>query len=73
MKTINIHTETITLGQLLKYAGAVSTGAEAKQLINDGCCLINGDVCTHRRKKCRSGDIISVDGVCDFTVKAESS
>ena len=73
METIIIHTETITLGQLLKYSGAVSTGAEAKQLIVDGCCLLNGEVCTQRGKKCRSGDVISVDGIGEFIVKAEFS
>ncbi len=73
METIIIHTETITLGQLLKYAGAVGTGAEAKQLINDGYCLLNGEVCTQRGKKCRSGDVVSVDGICELVVKAEIS
>lgn len=73
METIIIQTETITLGQFLKYAGIVGSGAEAKQIINDGYCLLNGEVCTQRGKKCRAGDVIGVEGIGDFILKADIS
>lgn len=53
---INITTEFIKLDSLLKFAGLVDTGGEAKELIQNGEVLVNGEVCTMRGKKIRSGD-----------------
>lgn len=50
MKEVTIHSEYITLGQLLKLADAVSSGAEAKLVISDGLVLVNGEVETRRGK-----------------------
>jgi len=55
---IAIKTEFIKLDALLKYADLVSSGGEAKTLIVDGLVSVNGEVCTMRGKKCRSGDQI---------------
>ena len=62
METISITTEFIKLQDLLKFASLVSTGGEAKQLILDGQVLVNGEVCTMRGKKLRSGDKFSFMG-----------
>ncbi len=62
MKNIQIHTEFIRLQDLLKLAGAVETGGEAKERIQAGEVTVNGETCTMRGKKCRSGDEISLDG-----------
>ena len=62
-QTVNITTEYIKLDALLKFAGAVETGGEAKQIIQDGGVLVNGEVCTMRGKKLRSGDVAELDGV----------
>ena len=51
-----IHTEYIKLQDALKYANVVYSGGEAKQLILDGQVTVNGEVCTMRGKKLRSGD-----------------
>ena len=61
METIQIQTEYIKLDALLKYAALVGTGGEAKQVINDGMVLVNGEVCTMRGKKIRPGDIVQFD------------
>lgn len=53
---INIKTEFIKLDSLLKFAGLADTGGEAKELIQNGEVLVNGEVCTMRGKKIRSGD-----------------
>ncbi|MCH5347723.1 MAG: RNA-binding S4 domain-containing protein [Oscillospiraceae bacterium] len=60
--TVNITTEYIKLDQLLKFAGAVAIGSEAKELISRGKVSVNGEVCTMRGKKIRPGDVVSVDG-----------
>ncbi|MCR4999522.1 MAG: RNA-binding S4 domain-containing protein [Lachnospiraceae bacterium] len=54
--------EFIKLGQLLKKAGLVSSGVEAKIVIQDGLVKVNGEVDTRRGKKLVDGDIVSYNG-----------
>ena len=61
--TTEITTEFIRLQDLLKYEGLCETGGMAKVRIQDGEVLVNGEVCTMRGKKLRSGDSITIDGV----------
>ena len=62
MKTITITTEYIKLQDLLKLAGVVYTGGEAKVLIQEGAVTVNGKVCTQRGKKLFPGDTVTLDG-----------
>lgn len=62
MEKILIHTEYIKLDSLLKLAGLVETGGEAKMLIQDGQVQVNGEACTMRGKKLRAGDTVTLDG-----------
>ena len=62
METITITTEYIKLQDLLKFAGRVSTGGEAKSLIADGAVEVNGGVCSMRGKKIRPGDQVVFQG-----------
>ena len=62
-QTVNITTEYIKLDALLKFAGAVETGGEAKQAVQEGEVMVNGEVCTMRGKKCRPGDVVVLDGM----------
>lgn len=62
MKTITIHTEYIKLQDLLKFANLVETGGEAKERVQDGEVLVNGEVCTMRGKKLRPGDVVRFEG-----------
>lgn len=59
METITITTEYIRLQDLMKLASMVSTGGEAKQLIQDGQVLVNGEPCLQRGRKLRPGDAVS--------------
>ena len=59
MEHISINTEFIKLEAFLKYAGAVGTGGEAKNIIQDSLVKVNGEVCTMRGKKLRPGDSVS--------------
>lgn len=60
---IKIETEFIKLQDLLKFAGAVETGGEAKLAIQNGEVSVNGEVCTMRGKKLRPGDKVELDGL----------
>ena len=57
-----IGTEFIKLESALKLANAVSTGGEAKMLIQDGLAKVNGEVCTMRGKKLYPGDRFELNG-----------
>lgn len=61
IKKIKITTDYIKLDSLLKFAGAVDTGGDAKKLIQDGKVLVNGEICTQRGKKIVSGDTVTLE------------
>ena len=66
---IQITTEFIKLDSLLKFANAVATGGEAKQIVQDGLVKVNGEVCTMRGRKIRPGDVVEVDHQLELTVE----
>ncbi len=66
---IQIHTELIKLQDLLKFAGAVETGGDAKLIIQEGRVTVNGEVCTMRGKKLRPGDRAAIDGQLELVVR----
>lgn len=53
---------TIRLGQFLKLAGLIDTGADAKAVIADGLVTVNDEVELRRGRQLRAGDIVVVDG-----------
>lgn len=59
---IPISTEFIKLEAFLKFSGAVETGGEAKNLIQNGDVLVDGQVCTMRGKKLTPGVTVTLDG-----------
>ena len=62
MEKVTITGEFIKLDALLKFANLVSSGGEAKIRIAAGEVRVNGEVCTMRGKKLRSGDQVELDG-----------
>ena len=59
---INISTEFIKLDSLLTFSGAAETGGMAKEAIQNGEVSFNGEICTMRGKKVRSGDTVEFNG-----------
>ena len=51
-----IDTDFIRLDSFLKMCDAVQTGGHAKIVIQEGEVKVNGEICTSRGKKLRSGD-----------------
>ena len=51
----------IKLDSFLKWMGLASTGGEAKNLIQDGYVLVNGEIETRRGRKLREGDTVGLD------------
>jgi len=58
MKEIEISREPVELYKILKFAGLVSSGGEAKAVISEGQVLVNGAVETRKAKKIVGGDTI---------------
>ncbi len=58
---VQITTEFIKLDQLIKYAGIAYSGAEAKDMVINGYASVNGEVCTMRGKKIRTGDVVTLN------------
>ena len=52
----------IRLGQLLKVAGIVDSGGEAKALIAEGGVTVNGEVETRRGRQLHAGDLVAAAG-----------
>ena len=71
MKQISIREqdEFIKLGQALKTADLVSSGVEAKIVIQDGQVTVNGEIELQRGKKLHDGDVFSYDGETVKVVK----
>ena len=59
---IVIQTPFIRLQDLLKFAGLVPTGGEAKAAVQEGLVKVDGEVCTQRGKKLRPGSLVEYDG-----------
>ena len=68
MEEIKIKTETIKLDQFLKWANIVSTGGEAKALIQAGGVRVNNKIEKRRGLKLKDGDLVNVEGL-DETLK----
>jgi ribosome-associated protein len=60
MREIPIRDDTIRLGQLLKLAGVVDSGAEVKDLLAEGAVNVNGEPEQRRGRQLHSGDVIAV-------------
>ena len=71
MKQISIREqdEFIKLGQALKKADLVSSGVEAKIVIQDGQVTVNGETELQRGKQLHDGDVFSYDGETVKVVK----
>ena len=66
MDDVAISTDTIRLGQLLKLAGLVDSGSDAKLLLAGGEVSVNGETETRRGRQVRAGDVVALG---DATVR----
>ena len=71
MKEIAIKTDATQLDQFLKWASIVSTGGEAKRLIQEGMVKVNGRVETARSRKIQPGAVVEVSGET-YLVRSEN-
>jgi ribosome-associated protein len=62
VREIAVRGESIRLGQLLKLAGVVPSGGEAKLLLEHGQVAVNGQVETRRGRQLLAGDVVAAGG-----------
>ena len=73
-QAVPIHTEYIQIDQLLKLEGVIETGGQVKGLIDDQVITLNGNMVTEKRKKCRIGDVVGVEGLdVEFIITKEEA
>jgi ribosome-associated protein len=60
---VPIRDGSIRLGQFLKLANLVESGAEAKPAVQQGLVRVNGDVETRRGRQLHLGDVVELGGV----------
>jgi len=65
---LNVGDREINLTQVLKLAGWVLSGGEAKALIAEGRVRVNGQVELRKRRKMAVGDVVELDGGPSLTL-----
>ena len=66
---VKITTDNIRLDAALKLSNAVSTGGQAKWIIQDSLVKVNGEVCVSRGKKLFEGDSFEYERVVYEIIK----
>jgi ribosome-associated protein len=59
---VRLRDESIKLGQFLKLADLVDTGADAKGVLAAGLVRVNGDVESRRGRQLAAGDVVELGG-----------
>ena len=65
---LNVGDRPINLTQVLKLAGWVAHGGEAKALIADGLVRVNGEVELRKRRQMALGDLVELEGGPSLTL-----
>ncbi|MBF0662299.1 MULTISPECIES: RNA-binding S4 domain-containing protein [unclassified Rhodococcus (in: high G+C Gram-positive bacteria)] len=66
---VPIRDESIRLGQFLKLASLIESGAEAKEVIADGLVSVNGEVDVRRGRQLQVGDVVEIGGMSARVVR----
>ena len=60
-QVVSIGDRPINLTQVLKLAGCVQSGGEAKMVIAEGLVRVNGEVELRKRRQMKAGDVIALE------------
>jgi ribosome-associated protein len=61
-RSLQVGDRPINLTQVLKLAGCVQSGGEAKAVISAGHVRVNGDVELRKRRQMKAGDVVVIEG-----------
>lgn len=62
MRDVEIRSEPIRLGQLLKLAGVIDSGSDARWVLESGEVRVNGEAETRRGRRLVAGDVVTLPG-----------
>jgi ribosome-associated protein len=62
IEDVSIGGDGIRLGQFLKFAGMLDSGAQGKEAIVDGLVTVNGEVDRRRGRQLQVGDVVGFEG-----------
>ncbi len=62
VQDVTVDREGIRLGQFLKLAGLIGSGADAKLLLAQGEVLVNGESEVRRGRQLQRGDVVQLGG-----------
>ncbi len=68
---IKLEAEFVTLGQLLKVAGVIETGGQAKWFLKETTVLVNGEPDDRRGRKLYPEDVVEVPDNGQFVIKQQ--
>ena len=68
-KTIEIHSDFITIGQFLKMADLIQSGGMAKWYLQENIVYVNGEAEQRRGRKLYDGDMIRVPESGAYIIK----
>lgn len=71
MEQIKIETDMIQLDQLLKWASILQSGGEIRFLLDEQRIIVNGVLCTAKRKKLYPGDVVEIKGIGTYEIVGE--
>jgi ribosome-associated protein YbcJ (S4-like RNA binding protein) len=63
-----LKSEYVTLGQVLKFAGVIGSGGEARIHLSESPVLVNGELEQRRGRKLRGGDTVSGKGFAEIRI-----
>lgn len=62
IEDVSIGSESIRLGQFVKFAGLLDSGGNAKEAVIDGYVTVNGEVDRRRGRQLQIGDVVAFEG-----------
>ncbi|WP_279326259.1 S4 domain-containing protein YaaA [Bacillus litorisediminis] len=68
MKSVQIETEYVTLGQFLKMIDVIGSGGLAKWFLEENEVRVNGEKEQRRGRKLKPGDKIEIPDVGEFKI-----
>jgi len=58
VRDVTLDRDGIRLGQFLKLAGLIDSGADAKAVLSQGAVTVNGEPETRRGRQLQRGDVV---------------
>ncbi len=71
MSDVEIDTEYVTLGQLLKMVDVIQTGGQAKYFLQENSVYVNDQPEQRRGRKIYPEDHVKIEGVGEFKIIAK--